>query len=357
MGTEYIFDNREYDVGVRNLKATMFDIVASEEERTATLQEKVANEGYEDLQAGLVEVSSLQSACLMNIVRITNELVETMKQLDSCSKETKRIEQESINRKLASVGNSQVMDDPNVTMTSDESMTSEVTYGNNQEQEDFNEEAVVDTPVEEVAADISLDAEPQEEVVADDPIEAVQHEEAVVDATIDTAPQEEVVVDTPIDTAQQEEVVVDTSSDAAPQEETQPEVSNEVFALPVIEADSVQVEEASNPAAITFVRQGSNADRAILVTQKQSTNLRNSKDSQQVFVSRTTTDTNMQPQEVDNSVVEPVVDDKKKQIEEMLEQANALYKEGKTQDAQSLYDEISALNKELQAETQKTLVA
>ena len=45
----------------------------------------------------------------------------------------------------------------------------------------------------------------------------------------------------------------------------------------------------------------------------------------------------------------------KDKIEQMMEQANALYKEGKTTEAQALYDQISALNKQIQEEANKTL--
>ena len=43
------------------------------------------------------------------------------------------------------------------------------------------------------------------------------------------------------------------------------------------------------------------------------------------------------------------------QIEQMMDQANALYKEGKTQEAQDLYDKISAMNKKIQEESSKSI--
>ena len=49
-------------------------------------------------------------------------------------------------------------------------------------------------------------------------------------------------------------------------------------------------------------------------------------------------------------MLEPTNVDKQKQIEEMLEKANSLYREGKAQDALDLYNQISLLNKELQGD-------
>lgn len=52
---------------------------------------------------------------------------------------------------------------------------------------------------------------------------------------------------------------------------------------------------------------------------------------------------------ISNGLLEPTVQDKQKEMQVMMEQANTLYNEGKTQEAQALFDKVSAMNKELQA--------
>lgn len=50
-----------------------------------------------------------------------------------------------------------------------------------------------------------------------------------------------------------------------------------------------------------------------------------------------------------NGLLEPTVQDKQKEMQMMMEQANTLYKAGQTQEAQALFDKVSAMNKEIQA--------
>ena len=50
---------------------------------------------------------------------------------------------------------------------------------------------------------------------------------------------------------------------------------------------------------------------------------------------------------IENGLLEPV-DDIESKIVNMMEEANKLYKDGKTEEAQALYDQISELNKKFQ---------
>ena len=43
-----------------------------------------------------------------------------------------------------------------------------------------------------------------------------------------------------------------------------------------------------------------------------------------------------------------LVSDKQKELESLMEQANILYKEGKTEEAQAIYDKVSEMNKGMQ---------
>lgn len=77
----------------------------------------------------------------------------------------------------------------------------------------------------------------------------------------------------------------------------------------------------------------------------------------QVVLPTIATDTNSNPTGELNSVIAlPSVDStvdsaksKQQQLQMMMEQANNLYKEGKTQEAQALFNQISAINQELQS--------
>lgn len=121
---------------------------------------------------------------------------------------------------------------------------------------------------------------------------------------------------------------------------------------------------------LKFVALNNATTRAILTTKKQVENLRNSRETQKALLNvrgsiasnslavKTTEAVTQQindlevseQQLIDNGLLEPTNVDKQKQIEEMLEKANSLYREGKAQDALDLYNQISLLNKELQGD-------
>lgn len=121
---------------------------------------------------------------------------------------------------------------------------------------------------------------------------------------------------------------------------------------------------------LKFVALNNAATRAILTTKKQVENLRDSRDTQIALlnvrgsiasnslavktneaVTQQINDLEVSEQQlIDNGLLEPTNVDKQKQIEEMLEKANSLYREGKAQDALDLYNQISLLNKELQGD-------
>ena len=80
--------------------------------------------------------------------------------------------------------------------------------------------------------------------------------------------------------------------------------------------------------------------KAILVTKNQYEKLSDSKNTQEALANF---------KQKKKSIDKNNYTQKQEDIEKMLEEANALYKEGKTEEAQVLYDKISQLNKELKA--------
>ncbi len=125
---------------------------------------------------------------------------------------------------------------------------------------------------------------------------------------------------------------------------------------------------------LKFRKTNSNVTRAILTTKAQITNLRKSRETMKALykvkrsvadipvaekttaaVEKAIDDTKVTEQQlIDNGLLAPKVVDRQRQIEEMLEKANNLYKEGKAAEAQAMYDQISALNKEMQGKSRTT---
>ena len=99
-----------------------------------------------------------------------------------------------------------------------------------------------------------------------------------------------------------------------------------------------------------------NEPRAILTSAKQISNLRQSLPTQEALVqardsiaSTNVAGVNDEIQELVNSgVIAPSKDN----IEDMMAEASRLYQEGKTDEAQAMYDKISELNKQMKENNQ-----
>ena len=88
--------------------------------------------------------------------------------------------------------------------------------------------------------------------------------------------------------------------------------------------------------------------KAILISKKQGINLRKSKDIQKTLF-HTLLDAGILDYENMQEEVENVsFDALQKKIELMMEEANELYRNGKADEAQQMYEEISKINKKMQ---------
>ena len=96
MYTEYVFENREYDVALRDVKSILFDIVMAEQSKVTAIIGKVQSTGDIKLQEKLINLCNEQGECLHSLLDISNSFREHLQKLDSYSRELKRIEQKNI---------------------------------------------------------------------------------------------------------------------------------------------------------------------------------------------------------------------------------------------------------------------
>ena len=209
---------------------------------------------------------------------------------------------------------------------------------------------------EEVAKTADVVPESPQEMVLPESTPLIPIEEPAV--AVQEAPAAAPVVEEPVSTpliplqeeptiAPTEAVVADSPSDAAKvvEEAANPE--------PV---EAVVEEKASDK--ITYTKVDTNKTRALLTSAKQIGNLRSSRNTQEALLNsrqRSNANNNLETQLVENGLLPADTDTMKKQVETMMEQANALYKEGKTVEAQAMYDKISELNKQIQENTSNSL--
>ena len=209
---------------------------------------------------------------------------------------------------------------------------------------------------EEVAKTADVVPESPQEMVLPESTPLIPIEEPAV--AVQEAPSAAPVVEEPVSTpliplqeeptiAPTEAVVADSPSDAAKvvEEAANPE--------PV---EAVVEEKASDK--ITYTKVDTNKTRALLTSAKQIGNLRSSRSTQEALLisrQKSNANNNLETQIVENGLLPADTDTMKKQVETMMEQANALYKEGKTVEAQAMYDKISELNKQIQENTSNSL--
>ena len=155
----------------------------------------------------------------------------------------------------------------------------------------------------------------------------------------------------------QEEQIHDEDAVIAPPSISVPEVEEQQLSptIPAIENNNQDIkpqEEVQQEPLLTFIKISSDPAKAILTSARQISNLRASYKTQAALLngrgsiaSRNINgvDENVQAL-VDNGLLKPSPEN----IEEMMNKANQLYKEGKVNEAQEMYDQISMLNKQLQ---------
>lgn len=243
------------------------------------------------------------------------------------------------------------------------------------------------TSSEEVVPEVSQEVQNEEQVYENQPIETpvdnteVVQEEQPEDAPVYDENVEEVADEQPSEQISQEEntplipIVTEQTKQQQPSEETEEQASSEIAEEDVVAPPSVDEnvqqqefnpsipaienqenvtyqEELPKEPLMTFIKASQDSPKAILTSLKQVTNLRASYKTQNALLSSRGTIASRNINGVDSEVQE-LVDNgllapSSENIEAMMNEANKLYQEGKINEAQEMYDQISILNKQLQ---------
>ncbi len=268
-----------------------------------------------------------------------------------------------------------------------------------EQSEDISNE-VEDTPIseqiepeetitnsEEVVPEVSQEVQNEEQVYENQPIETpvdnteVVQEEQPEDAQVYDENVEAVADEQPPEQISQEEntplipIVTEQTKQQQPSKETEEQSSSEIAEEDVVAPPSVDEnvqQQEFNPSIpaienqenvtyqedlpkeplMTFIKASQDSPKAILTSLKQVTNLRSSYKTQNALLSSRGTIASRNINGVDSEVQE-LVDNgllapSSENIEAMMNEANKLYQEGKINEAQEMYDQISILNKQLQ---------
>ncbi len=243
------------------------------------------------------------------------------------------------------------------------------------------------TSSEEVVPEVSQEVQNEEQVYENQPIETpvdnteVVQEEQPEDAQVYDENVEEVAEEQPSQQISQEEntplipIVTEQTKQQQPSKKTEEQSSSEIAEEDVVAPPSVDEnvqQQEFNPSIpaienqenvtyqedlpkeplMTFIKASQDSPKAILTSLKQVTNLRASYKTQNALLSSRGTIASRNVNGVDSEVQE-LVDNgllapSSENIETMMNEANKLYQEGKINEAQEMYDQISILNKQLQ---------
>ena len=243
------------------------------------------------------------------------------------------------------------------------------------------------TSSEEVVPEVSQEVQNEEQVYENQPIETtidnteVVQEEQPEDAPVYDENVEEVADEQPSEQISQEEntplipIVIEQTKQQQPRKEKEEQPSSEIVEEDVVAPPSVDengLEQEFSPSIpaienqenvtyqedlpkeplMTFIKVSQDSPKAILTSLKQVTNLRSSYKTQNALLSSRGTIASRNINGVDSEVQE-LVDNgllapSSENIEAMMNEANKLYQEGKINEAQEMYDQISILNKQLQ---------
>lgn len=243
------------------------------------------------------------------------------------------------------------------------------------------------TSSEEVVPEVSQEVQNEEQVYENQPIETtvdnteVVQEEQPEDAPVYDENGEEVADEQPSEQISQEEntplipIVTEQTKQQQPRKEKEEQPSSEIVEEDVVAPPSVDengLEQEFSPSIpaienqenvtyqedlpkeplMTFIKVSQDSPKAILTSLKQVTNLRSSYKTQNALLSSRGTIASRNINGVDSEVQE-LVDNgllapSSENIEAMMNEANKLYQEGKINEAQEMYDQISILNKQLQ---------
>ena len=391
MNREYVFDNKNYEKAVINIKAILLDIISSENELVQEKENKINEEVDDEIVAKLQAICNKERQSINTLLNSLRILVSSLQEIDSYSRDFDIVEDEKIAKIVADIRTNTVnninlnSEQNNAILEQQENPQVENASQNNEEQkEQVPEETFVPKSVEstlkqeqastnteepvilikpeepnidsEIPSGIKQSEEPQEEptlpnieeqinatpeIVAEEPKipESIEEQKIPNPETV-TKNFDEPQQDTTTATVEQS-----LSNIEEQQDETSEMTNSEASEMTNSEA-SIQPEQELN-----FMKLNNNTPRAILTSAKQISNLRQSLATQEALVNSReeigSININGVEDDVQNLVSNGLLSPSEENIEDMLNEASALYKEGKVEQAQGLYEKISELNKKI----------
>ena len=419
MNREYVFDNKNYEKAVINIKAILLDIISSENELVQEKENKINEEVDDEIVAKLQAICNKERQSINTLLNSLRILVSSLQEIDSYSRDFDIVEDEKIAKIVADIRTNTVnninlnSEQNNAILEQQENPQVENASQNNEEQKEqvpeetfipINAElsrSIENTQIEETSPN---NEEEKKEQVPEETFVPKSVESTLKQEQDSTNIEEPVILIKPEEPNIDSEIPSGIKQSEEPQEEqTLPNIEEQINATPEIVAEepkipeSIEEQKIPNPETVTknfdepqqdtttatveqslsnieeqqdetsemtnseasiqpeqelnFMKLNNNTPRAILTSAKQISNLRQSLATQEALVNSReeigSININGVEDDVQNLVSNGLLSPSEENIEDMLNEASALYKEGKVEQAQALYEKISELNKKI----------
>ena len=419
MNREYVFDNKNYEKAVINIKAILLDIISSENELVQEKENKINEEVDDEIVAKLQAICNKERQSINTLLNSLRILVSSLQEIDSYSRDFDIVENEKIAKIVADIRTNTVnninlnSEQNNAILEQQENPQVENASQNNEEQKEqvpeetfipINAElsrSIENTQIEETSPN---NEEEKKEQVPEETFVPKSVESTLKQEQASTNTEEPVILIKPEEPNIDSEIPSGIKQSEEPQEEpTLPNIEEQINATPEIVAEepkipeSIEEQKIPSPETVTknfdepqqdtttatveqslsnieeqqdetsemtnseasiqpeqelnFMKLNNNTPRAILTSAKQISNLRQSLATQEALVNSReeigSININGVEDDVQNLVSNGLLSPSEENIEDMLNEASALYKEGKVEQAQGLYEKISELNKKI----------
>ncbi len=328
-------DLMENSLSAIKLKAFLFDIISENTTNKGDIEEKINNIKDNEVKTKLQNALKDKKSILNNIIEKGNALVEEVEKIDVANALLEDFNKGTVEEKDNSASNE-------VEEKAKEETTPEQEV---EVKEDVQQEIEIPTtPVEEIANETEKQETPSEEP---------QQEEITIKE-----------VDPPQPANQESIVFSNDEEDASDEEKETEEVEEEEDIEENYPQVKLQKKTNDPPRAIIVSKEQYQRLLASKIRQKnliiqneleESEQEENAPSSNEVIPTEDTdldlpditTSENPTPEEKQEpeEVIPDNTEEKEETIEEMLERANNLYKEGNLQESEALYEKISSLNK------------
>lgn len=364
--------DRQYDYAVDKIKSALFDIINSQASHALEISLQTRSLNDPEKVSAMNALVDRIYAKIKHLGDVSAEVEETLQELESYSLDYSKLTSKEIRELIDSV------EDQSVYSSEHKEVVNE---GSSQESEILAESKEVEVPkTEDQSASKSITSNVEEPVVPVIDI-PVKPEEVVVDVVAEKPKQnsDAVLISVPEEKKEEVSKAVESSNlekpsedkhvlvtDHSPEDEKQevpvsnvssvssvPETVSEVVSESADLSSPMREEEkpldlsATGEENLVFERSNDDPVKAILVTREQFSRLANSRITQEALAKV--------KQRVQSGSNDVKNSETYSDMESMLTTAKMLYDQGKTEEAQAMYQKISEINK-AQKENQTSVV-